>query len=75
MFQIQVGKTFTTWKKSKYGVFSGPYFPVFTPYLDNFQAVNAFERSEPNKTWCILETGVTLLASYVLLLSISSVWC
>ena len=37
-------------KVSKYGVFSGPYFPVFgldtvkygpekTPYLDNFHAV------------------------------------
>ena len=40
-------KTFTVWKVSKYGVFSGPYFPVFslntrnygpekTPYLDTF---------------------------------------
>ena len=40
----------TAWKVSKYGVFSGPYFPVFglntgkkgpeeTPYLDTFHAV------------------------------------
>ena len=40
---------FTSWKVSKYGVISGPYFPVFglntgtygpeiTPYLDSFQA-------------------------------------
>ena len=41
----------TAWKVSKYGVFSGPYFPVFranagkyrpekTPYLDTFHAVS-----------------------------------
>ena len=41
---------FTAWKVSKYGVISGPYFPVFelntgkygpeiTPYLDTFHAV------------------------------------
>ena len=41
---------FTTWKVSKYGVFSGSYFPVFspnmgkygteeTPYWDTFHAV------------------------------------
>ena len=41
----------TAWKVSKYGVFSGPYFPVFglnagkygpgkTPYLDIFLAVD-----------------------------------
>ena len=33
----------TGWKVSKYGVFSGPYFPVFgpekTPYLSTFHAV------------------------------------
>ena len=40
----------TVWKVSKYGVFSGPYFPVFSPntekygpektaYLDTFHAV------------------------------------
>ena len=42
--------TNTAWKVSKYGVISGPYFPVFglntakygpeiTPYLENFHAV------------------------------------
>ena len=42
--------TFTVWKVSNYGVFSGPYFPVFspnagkygpekTPYLDTFHVV------------------------------------
>ena len=42
----------TAWKMSKYGVFSGPYFPVLglntgkygqekTPYLDNFHAVSS----------------------------------
>ena len=41
---------YTVWKVSKYGVFSGPYFPVLslnkgkygpeiTPYLDAFHAV------------------------------------
>ena len=41
---------YCVWKVSKYGVFSGPYFPVFSPnkgkngqeknpYLDTFHAV------------------------------------
>ena len=41
----------TSWKVSKYGVISGPYFPVLglntgkygpemTPYLDTFRAVD-----------------------------------
>ena len=45
-----VNKDNTEWKVSKYGVFSGPYVPVFrlntekygpekTPYLDTFHAV------------------------------------
>ena len=38
----------TAWKVSKYGVFSGPYFPVFgpekTPYLDTFQVMGAMEK-------------------------------
>ena len=45
----------TTWTVSKYGVFSGMYFPVFglnagkygpgkTPYLDTFHAVDAPQR-------------------------------
>ena len=33
----------TAWNLSKYGVFSGPYFPVFgvekTPYLETLHAV------------------------------------
>ena len=37
------GKNNTARKVPKYGVFSGPYFPVFgqekTPYLDTFQVV------------------------------------
>ena len=44
----------TAWKVSKYGVISGPYFPVFglntgkyrpeiTQYLDTFHAVNVYE--------------------------------
>ena len=36
-------KEVTAWKVSKYGVFSGPYFPAFepekTPYLDTFHVV------------------------------------
>ena len=48
--QILVSGTFyTAWKVSKYGGFSGPYFPVFSPsttkygpekppYLDTFHA-------------------------------------
>ena len=41
--KIRFLKTNTVWKMSKYGVFSGTYFPVFgpekTPYLDTFHAV------------------------------------
>ena len=29
---------FTGWKISKYGVISGPYFPVFSPNLGKFGA-------------------------------------
>ena len=47
---IKVFDSFTAWKVSKYGVISGPYFPVFNPntgkygpeitlYLDTFHAV------------------------------------
>ena len=46
-FELKFG---TSWKVSKYGVISGPYFPVFgmstgkyesevTPYLDTFHSV------------------------------------
>ena len=51
----------TAWKVSKYGVFSDPYFPVFspitgkyglekTPYLDTFHAVNILVRNEKIRT-------------------------
>ena len=66
----QLGKLHhvTAWKVSKYGVISGPYFPVFglntgkygpeiTPYLDTFHAVRqvGFHRG-----------GVTSLINYFL---------
>ena len=49
----------TAWKVPKYGVFSGPYFPVFglntgkyglekTPYLDTFHVVSWLS---PKYTW------------------------
>ena len=49
-FILELYLGFTAWKLSKYEVFSGPYFPVFslntgmlgsekTPYLDTFHAV------------------------------------
>ena len=45
--------SYTAWRVSKYGVISGPYFPVLglntakygleiTPYLDNFHALNNY---------------------------------
>ena len=48
----------TAWKVSKYGIFSGPYFPVFelntekygpekTPCLDTFHAV--YSKTRHNK--------------------------
>ena len=43
----------TAWKESKYGVFSGPYFPVFSPnkrknpvfghFSDTFQYLDTFQ--------------------------------
>ena len=43
---IYLNISITAWKVAKYGVISGPYFPVFgseiTPYLDTFQAVYIF---------------------------------
>ena len=49
-FDLWFSLRITAWKVSKYGVFSGPYFPVFSPntgkygpektsYLDTFDAV------------------------------------
>ena len=44
----------TAWKVSKYGVFSGPYFPVFwpekTPYLEAFHAVKTIGSRVTNYT-------------------------
>ena len=56
-FVIENWGTATAWKVSKYGVISGPYFPVFspntgkhgpeiTPYLDTFHAVKGFPRPQ-----------------------------
>ena len=50
-FEFKHPYKITAWKASKYGVISGPYFPVFNPnigkygpeitsYSDNFHAVN-----------------------------------
>ena len=43
------------WKVFKYGVFSGPYFPVFgpekTPYLDTLYAVQILLNAHPNVYW------------------------
>ena len=67
-------KTDTAWKVSKYGVFSGPYFPVFspntgkygserTPYLDHFHAV-----------WTLLERKLCTLSCSKCLIQAQSVW-
>ena len=52
---------------SKYGVFSGPYFPVFglqkTPYLDTFHPVSSSKRIK-TKYWISEEIRVILLNSY-----------
>ena len=53
---LWIGKVNTAWKVSKYGVFSGPYFPVIglstgkyglekTPYFDTFHAVKVLKFS------------------------------
>ena len=52
----------TAWKVSKYWVFSGPYFPVFspntgkcgpgkTPYLDTFYAVQSSKNHTQKYVW------------------------
>ena len=54
--RARVYQSNTAWKVSKYGVVSGPYFPVFgldtgkygpevTPYLDTFHAVKGAVKS------------------------------
>ena len=50
-FSRVMGSTNTVWNVSKYGIFSGPYFPAFgpekTPYLDTFHAVQNSKRNPP----------------------------
>ena len=36
--RISLIYTVTAWKVSKYGGFSGPYFPVFSPNIGNYEA-------------------------------------
>ena len=36
VFDDIVVKLSTAWKVSKYGVFSGPYFPVFSPNIGKY---------------------------------------
>ena len=54
--RVRVYQSNTAWKVSKYGVVSGPYFPVFgldtgkygpevTPYFDTFHAVKGAVKS------------------------------
>ena len=46
---IYLNISITAWKVAKYGVISGPYFPVFgseiTPYFDSFHAVKNYRIS------------------------------
>ena len=50
VYLLEVIILYTVWKVSKYGVFSGPYFPAFgpekTPYLDTFHAVSVTYKSD-----------------------------
>ena len=63
-FQI-LPTSVTAWKVSKYGIFSGPYFPAFglnthagkyrpekTPYLDTFHAVRTFPTKQDISQLC-----------------------
>ena len=54
---------------SKYGVFSGPYFPVFGPektlYLDDFHAVYKTEYSESCET-SIMDRFAEILFPWIL---------
>ena len=40
-------KDCTAWKVSKYGVFSGPYFPTFGLNTERYSAFGHFSRNEP----------------------------
>ena len=73
--------TFTAWKVSKYGVISGPYFPVFSPntgkygpeitrYLDTFHTVFlfCFERSygvNDCKKYVYYQSRLSLIADFI----------
>ena len=35
---VKQRKVSTAWKVSKYGVFSGPYFPVFSPNVEKYRS-------------------------------------
>ena len=58
----------TAWKVSKYGVFSGPCFPVFglekTPYLDTFHVLtmSSSNYNMTNKVFWVLTTKPLLEA-------------
>ena len=61
MFKIcKLALADTAWKVPKYGVISGPYFPVFgpeiTPYLDTFHAVWLKEILIFEDQWFLRET-------------------
>ena len=68
-------RTKTVWKVSKYGVFSGPYFPVFglntgkygpekTPYLDTFHAIRVYNSANisilDNQMFCTNSTKIVM---------------
>ena len=61
----------TTWKVSKYRVFSGPYFPVFspttenmdkkTPYLETFNAVAKYTHNVMKKYVILITSSIFTL--------------
>ena len=71
---INVYRKITTWKVSKYRIFSGPYFPVFilntgkygpekTPYLNTFYAVKL--KNQIAKAWNVWNLILGSLIKYV----------
>ena len=66
--------TVTAWKVSKYGVFFGPYFPVFLhPYLDTFHAV-ILTYIYNNDIFFILTYAFVLCHFYLRLKSVPNTW-